>query len=121
MLEQGGGSIVNTSSAGGLVGLRGNSAYAASKHGIVGLTKTAALEYAQEGIRVNTVCPGGVDTPMIAHVLSDPERRQRMESSHPVGRVARPEEIADAVIWLSSDTASFVTGVALPVDGGWIL
>ena len=120
MLHQGGGAIVNTASGAGLVGNRGNSAYAASKHGVVGLTKTAALEYAQQGIRVNCVCPGWIQTPMAARGLSDPERRAQIIARHPVGRVGTPEEIAEAVVWLCSDAASFVTGHAMSVDGGYV-
>ena len=120
MLHQGGGAIVNTASGAGLVGNRGNSAYAASKHGVVGLTKTAALEYAQQGIRVNCVCPGWVQTPLAARSLSDPERRAQIIARHPIGRVGTPEEIAEAVVWLCSDAASFVTGHAMSVDGGYV-
>ena len=120
MLHQGGGAIVNTASAAGLVGTRGTSAYVASKHGVVGLTKTAALEYAQQGIRVNCVCPGWIQTPMTARGLSDPERRARIIASAPTGRVGTPEEVAEAVVWLCSDAASFVTGHAMSVDGGVI-
>src|SRR5215831_15667017 len=119
MLHQGGGAIINTASGAGLVGNRGNSAYAASKHGVVGLTKTAALEYAQQGIRVNCVCPGWVQTPLAARSLSDPERRAQIIARHPIGRVGTPEEIAEAVVWLCSDAASFVTGHAMSVDGGY--
>jgi NAD(P)-dependent dehydrogenase (short-subunit alcohol dehydrogenase family) len=120
MLAQGGGAIVNTASIAGLVGGFG-AAYSAAKHGVVGLTKTAALAYATRGIRVNAVCPGVIETPMVARV------RQRLPSfdqfaimGEPIGRLGRPEEIAEAVVWLSSDAASFLTGVALPVDGGWV-
>jgi NAD(P)-dependent dehydrogenase (short-subunit alcohol dehydrogenase family) len=120
MLPQGGGSIVNTASAAGLVGFPFASAYVASKHGVVGLTKTAALEYAQQGIRVNCVCPGVIHTPMIARGLSHPELRARLIASEPIGRVGTPEEIAEAVVWLCSDGASFVTGHAMSVDGGYV-
>jgi NAD(P)-dependent dehydrogenase (short-subunit alcohol dehydrogenase family) len=120
MLHQGRGTIVNTASAAGLVGTRGTSAYVASKHGVVGLTKTAALEYAQQGIRVNCVCPGWIQTPMTERGLSDPERRARIIASAPIGRVGTPEEVAEAVVWLCSDAASFVTGHAMSVDGGVI-
>jgi len=120
MLHQGGGAIINTASGAGLVGNRGNSAYAASKHGVVGLTKTAALEYAQQGIRVNCVCPGWVQTPLAARSLSDPERRAQIIARHPIGRVGTPEEVAEAVVWLCSDAASFVTGHAMSVDGGYV-
>jgi NAD(P)-dependent dehydrogenase (short-subunit alcohol dehydrogenase family) len=119
MLKQGGGAIVNTASAAGLLGFRGGSAYVASKHGVVGLTKTAALEYAKAGVRVNAVCPGAIDTPMMGRITGHrPQRAERMAASEPVGRMGRPEEIAEAVVWLCSDAASFVTGQAMAVDGG---
>jgi NAD(P)-dependent dehydrogenase (short-subunit alcohol dehydrogenase family) len=120
MLTQGRGAIVNTASAAGLVGLVGNAAYVASKHGVVGLTKTAALEYAQHGIRVNCVCPGYIQTPMTAPGMQDPDRMARMIASEPVGRMGTPEEVAEAVVWLCSDAASFVTGHAMAVDGGYV-
>ena len=119
MLAQGGGAIVNTASVAGLVGLPYGSAYVASKHGVVGLTKTAALEYAKQGIRVNCVCPGYIETPMTAAGMSDPERRTHMVASEPIGRVGQPEEIAASVAWLCSDAASFVTGHSMVVDGGF--
>ena len=120
MLSQGSGAIVNTASVAGLIGGRGLAAYVASKHGVVGLTKTAALEYAQQGIRVNCVCPGVIQTPMTERGLSDPERRARIIASEPMGRVGTPEEIAEAVIWLCSDAASFVTGHTMTIDGGYV-
>jgi NAD(P)-dependent dehydrogenase (short-subunit alcohol dehydrogenase family) len=120
MLSQGSGAIVNTASVAGLIGARGLAAYVASKHGVVGLTKTAALEYAQQGIRVNCVCPGVIHTPMTARGLSDPERRARIVASEPMGRVGTPEEVAEAVVWLCSDAASFVTGHTMTVDGGYV-
>jgi NAD(P)-dependent dehydrogenase (short-subunit alcohol dehydrogenase family) len=120
MLHHGGGTIVNTASAAGLVGGRGMSAYVASKHGVVGLTKTAALEYAQQGIRVNCVCPGVIHTPMTERGLSDPELRARIIATEPIGRVGTPEEVAEAVVWLCSDAASFVTGHTMTVDGGYV-
>ncbi len=120
MLNQGGGTIVNTASAAGLIGGPGLSAYVASKHGVVGLTKTAALEYAKQGIRVNCVCPGYIETPMTAAGMSNPERLERMIAREPIGRVGKPEEIAESVVWLCSDAASFVTGHAMAVDGGWV-
>ena len=119
MLEQGGGAIVNTASVLGLVGCENMSGYVASKHGVVGLTRAAALEYAGRGIRVNAVCPGYIHTPMIQSRLDDPESRDRMLAREPVGRVGTPEEVAEAVVWLCSDAASFVTGHAMAVDGGW--
>ena len=119
MLKQGSGAIVNTASAAGLVGFRRGSAYVASKHGVVGLTKTAALEYAKSGVRVNAICPGAIDTPMMARITDHrPQRAERMAAGEPVGRMGRPEEIAEAVVWLCSDAASFVTGHAMAVDGG---
>jgi NAD(P)-dependent dehydrogenase (short-subunit alcohol dehydrogenase family) len=120
MLTQGGGAIVNTASGAGLVGLPGNCAYVASKHGVVGLTRAAALEYAQHGIRVNCVCPGYIRTPMTARGMSDPELLPRIIASEPIGRVGEPEEVAEAVVWLCSDAASFVTGHAMAVDGGYV-
>ena len=120
MLRQGSGAIVNTASGAGLVGSRGISAYVASKHGVVGLTKTAALEYAQQGIRVNCVCPGYIQTPMTERGLSDPEQKAQIVSREPIGRVGTPEEVAEAVVWLCSDAASFVTGHAMAVDGGYV-
>lgn len=119
MLKQGGGAIVNTASTAGLVGYRGGSAYVASKHGVVGLTKTAALEYAKAGVRVNAVCPGAIDTPMMGRLTGHrPQRAERMAAAEPVGRMGQPEEIAEAVVWLCSEAASFVTGHAMAVDGG---
>ncbi len=120
MLEQGGGAIVNTASIAGLIGLPTSSAYVASKHGVVGLTKTAALEYAKAGIRVNCVCPGYIETPMTEHSRSDPERMAHMLASEPIGRLGQPEEIAETVVWLCSDAASFVTGHTMTVDGGYM-
>ena len=125
MLKQGGGVIVNMSSIWGLVGASGFSAYVASKHGVAGLTKTAALEYAGSNIRVNAVHPGAIDTSMAARALGavsggDTEVLTQMISRiHPVGRLGTPEEIAEAVVWLCSDAASFVTGHSLSVDGGY--
>src|SRR5439155_21524822 len=123
MLGQGSGAIVNTASIYGLGGSltgTGASAYVASKHGVVGLTKNAAIEYAQQGIRINAVCPGFIRTPMTAASLADPERTARMVAAEPIGRIGNPEEVAEAVVWLCSDAASFLTGVALPVDGGLV-
>jgi NAD(P)-dependent dehydrogenase (short-subunit alcohol dehydrogenase family) len=120
MLAQGGGAIVNTASVAGLIGSASGPAYTASKHGVVGLTKVAALAYAQQGIRVNAVCPGVIDTPMVARGSGSPEAVQRMLAKEPIGRFGRPDEVAATVIWLCSDAASFVTGVPMPVDGGWV-
>ena len=125
MLKQGGGAIVNTSSVWGLVGAAGFSAYVASKHGVAGLTKAAALEYSKSNIRVNAVKPGSTDTPMVQEAFGtlsdgDPEAMAEMIAQlHPMGRMGQPEEIAQAVVWLCSDAASFVTGHMMPVDGGW--
>ena len=119
MLAHGGGAIVNDSSAAGTRAWPGHSAYAAAKHGVIGLTRTAAREYAKDSIRVNAVCPGWIETPMVDDLFADaPERRDRITSSMPVGRMGTPEEVAEAVLWLCSDAASFVTGDSLMVDGG---
>lgn len=121
MLRQGSGAIVNTASGAGLVGVPNLSAYVASKHGVVGLTKTAALEYAKAGIRVNAVCPGVIHTPMVARLTSSrPDLSEALVAAEPMGRAGRPEEVAAAVVWLCSDAASFVTGHALSVDGGYV-
>jgi NAD(P)-dependent dehydrogenase (short-subunit alcohol dehydrogenase family) len=120
MLQQGGGAIVNTASVAGLVGLRGSASYVAAKHGVVGLTRTAALELAQSNIRVNAVCPGLVRTPLVARGISRmPGREAMLLAAEPVGRYAEPTEVAEAVVWLCSDAASFVTGHPMVVDGGW--
>ena len=119
MLTGGGGTIVNTASVVGLSGGRGFPAYVASKHGIIGLTKAAALDYARDGIRVNAVCPGTIYTPMYERrVGTDPQTAARIMSEIPLGRLGQPEDVAGAVIWLCSAAASFVTGHALVVDGG---
>jgi NAD(P)-dependent dehydrogenase (short-subunit alcohol dehydrogenase family) len=119
MLERGGGAIVNTASIAGLMGVRGLGAYVASKHGVVGLTKTAALEYAQAGIRINAVCPGWIRTPLIERaLLANPEMESRMTASNPSGRIGTPEEVAAAVIWICSDAATLVTGHTMVMDGG---
>ncbi|MGH8012234.1 MAG: SDR family oxidoreductase [Candidatus Binataceae bacterium] len=119
MMKQGGGAIVNTASAAGLVGSHGMPAYTASKHGVIGLTKTAALEYARAKIRVNCVCPGVIDTAMVAGMVSSyPRLQDKLVAVEPVSRMGKPSEIAEAVTWLLSDAASFVTGCAMPVDGG---
>jgi NAD(P)-dependent dehydrogenase (short-subunit alcohol dehydrogenase family) len=121
MLKNGGGSIVNNASVGGLVGFPGVSVYVASKHAVLGLTKTAALEYAKQGIRVNAVSPGGIETPMLNRFTGGPgtDFSNQLAGMHPIGRVGRPEEIAEAVVWLCSDKASFVSGVSLAADGGF--
>ena len=122
MLRQGGGAIVNTSSAAGLVGMRGASAYAATKHGVAGLTKTAALEYAPSGIRVNAVCPGFIHTPMFDRLnVNNPRGEEQAKAMEPIGRLGAPEEVAEVVVWLCSDAASFVTGNVMPVDAGFVI
>jgi NAD(P)-dependent dehydrogenase (short-subunit alcohol dehydrogenase family) len=119
MVARGGGAIVNTSSGAGLVGFPGLPAYVASKHGVVGLTKSAALELASDGIRVNAICPGTTATPMIeAFVGADPRIERQLRATCPNGRMATPEEIAAAALWLLSPAASYVSGVALPIDAG---
>jgi NAD(P)-dependent dehydrogenase (short-subunit alcohol dehydrogenase family) len=114
-----GGSIVNVSSSAGKMGVPGLAAYSASKHGVIGLTKTAALEVARDGIRVNAVCPGTIRTPMLrGFVGGDEETLEKMGRRSPIGRIGEPDEIAEAIVWLCSDAASFVTGHALEADGG---
>jgi len=125
MLSQGGGAIVNTASILGLVGIPTVAAYVASKHGVVGLTKTAALEYAQAGLRINAVCPGFIRTPMVerfAELASrdNPHITEQVTALHPIGRLGAPEEVAEVVVWLCSDAASFVTGHTMTVDGGYV-
>ena len=118
MKRQGGGAIVNCSSLGGLVGLPGRAAYHATKHGVIGLTKSAALDVAKENIRINAVCPGCIDTPMGDSI--DPAAMKEFLKDQPIGRAGRPEEVAAAVLWLCSPGAGMVLGVALPVDGGFV-
>jgi len=119
MLTQRGGVIVNTASTVGLRGARFAGVYAAASHGVLGLTRSAALEYIGDGIRINAVCPGIVDTPMIrSRLAGDPAREAQFQAASPIGRMAAPEEIAQAVVWLCSDAASYITGHALLVDGG---
>lgn len=120
MLEDGGGAIVNTASVAGLLGFPNLSPYVASKHGVIGLTKTAAVEFSAEGVRVNAVCPGVIETPMVARTQEeDPETMEATIAATPIGRLGQPEEIAAAVTWLCSEDASFVTGESLVVDGGF--
>lgn len=120
MRAQGSGAIVNCSSLGGLVGLPGRAAYHASKHGVIGLTKSAALEYAPRGIRINAICPGTIETPMVADMIAKGELDlAEAVANQPIGRLGQPEEMAAAVLWLCNPGASFVLGVALPVDGGY--
>jgi NAD(P)-dependent dehydrogenase (short-subunit alcohol dehydrogenase family) len=120
MRSQGSGAIVNCSSLGGLVGQAGRAAYHASKHGVIGLTKSVALEYASFGVRINAVCPGVIDTPMLADLLErTPDAIHEVIRDQPIGRLGQADEIAAAVLWLCSPAASFVTATALPVDGGF--
>ena len=120
MRDQGSGAIVNCSSLGGLVGLPGRAAYHASKHGVIGLTRSAALEYAPRGIRINAVCPGTIETPMVTDMIAKGELSvPDAVANQPIGRLGRADEIAAAVLWLSSPGASLIVGVALPVDGGY--
>ena len=121
MLGHGGGAIVNTASLAGLIGFPNNVAYATSKHAVIGITRTAALEYAQAGIRVNAVCPAFIQTPMVERLVATGGPRlslERLASMQPMGHIGTPEEVAAAVLWLCSPSASFITGIALPIAGG---
>ena len=120
MRAQGSGAIVNCSSLGGLVGLPGRASYHATKHGVIGLTKSAVLEYAPRGVRINAVCPGTIETPMVTGMIASGELDvAEALAGQPIGRLGRGDEIAAAVLWLCSAAASLVVGVALPVDGGY--
>jgi NAD(P)-dependent dehydrogenase (short-subunit alcohol dehydrogenase family) len=119
MVRQGSGVIVNTSSGAGVRGVAGGASYAASKHAIIGLTKSAALDYAKQNIRVNAILPGNIETPMMDRFTNGDI--QKAIDLEPVGRLGKPEEIADAVLWMSADLGGFVTGAAISVDGGWSL
>jgi NAD(P)-dependent dehydrogenase (short-subunit alcohol dehydrogenase family) len=122
MLVRGAGAIVNTSSVAGLTGYAGQSGYVAAKHGVIGLTRTVALEYGARGVRVNAICPGTARTPMVQIAFDHfPAVAEQLVSLHPIGRVATAEEIAEAAVWLCTDAASFVLGAALPVDGGFTI
>ncbi len=120
MLARGGGAIVNTSSGAGLIGFPGQANYVAAKHGVIGLTRSAALEYIGRGIRINAICPGTARSRMVDEWMDgSAEAEAQVAALHPIGRIAEPEEIARAALWLASDAASFVVGVAFPVDGGY--
>jgi len=120
MLPHGAGSIINISSGAGLVGVGGYSGYCASKHAEIGMTKSSAIEYAKHGIRINAICPGLVDTPLIAKMLEENKAfADHLVDSHPIGRIARASEISDAVVWLCSDKSTYLIGAALPLDGGY--
>lgn len=122
MLQRGGGAIVNTASGVGLVGYRHQAAYTASKHGVIGLTKVAALDYGAQGVRVNAICPGTARTPMVEQAIRhDPSMESQLKMLHPIGRIGEASEIAEAAVWLCTPAASFVLGVALPVDGGYVV
>src|SRR5256714_9221421 len=119
ILKQGGGAIVNTSSGAGIIGIKGSPAYTAAKHGVIGLTRAAALDYAAPNIRINAVCPGYIDTPMMGRFTGGtPEGIAKVVAEEPVGRMGKPEEIAAAAVWLCSDSSAFVIGHALVIDGG---
>ena len=121
MLKNGGGTIVNTSSICGLVAIANTAAYTAAKHGVAGLTKTAALEFSSQGIRVNAVCPGFIRTPMVARVMDRGSFDEKaVVQTHPINRLGEAEEIAEAVLWLSTDASSFVSGVPMPIDGAYL-
>ncbi len=122
MLKSGGGAIVNNSSVDGQRAFSWDPAYSAAKHGVIGLTKSAAMQYATKGIRINAVCPGWIRTPPVESILQrSPESEKEMLVHQPIGRLGEAKEVAQAVVWLCSDNASFVTGTAMPVDGGYLI
>jgi NAD(P)-dependent dehydrogenase (short-subunit alcohol dehydrogenase family) len=120
MLKQGGGAIVNMASTMGLIGAAGAAAYSASKHGVIGLTKAAALETAKSGVRINVVCPAAIETSMSERLFGAPNVHKYVLSCHPIGRFGKPAEVAEAVVWMCSDQASFMTGQSLVLDGGFL-
>jgi len=125
MLKTGGGAIVNLASVAGLIGFPGLSPYVATKHGVNGLTKNAALEYGPQGVRVNSICPGGIDTRMLDSLADQSTggsqtSQEMMSPLHPMGRIGEPEEVAELIVWLCSSRASFITGANIPVDGGYV-
>ena len=119
MLQGGGGAIVNLASAMGLVGRANSADYVATKHAVMGLTRSAALEYSALGIRINAVCPGVIDTPLIQERAAKPGFLEALSALHPIGRFGRVDDVAEAILWLASSRSSFVTGIGMPVDGGW--
>jgi len=119
MLKTGGGAIVNNASIAGLVGFATAPVYVASKHAVTGLTKSIALEYAKQNVRVNGVAPGAIETRMFRDFATTPDVRAMLENGHPIGRIGQPEEVASTVVWLCSDGASFITGQTFPIDGGY--
>ena len=120
LIKTGGGSITNISSILGQVGYVGSSAYTSAKHGVVGLTRTAAIEYAAKGIRINAIGPAFIETPMITPIIKNEIMKKEIESLHPMNRLGKPEEVADLILFLSSDRASYLTGNFYPVDGGYL-
>jgi NAD(P)-dependent dehydrogenase (short-subunit alcohol dehydrogenase family) len=120
MLSHGGGAIVNVASVLGQAGFPAACAYTAAKHGVVGLTRAAALDHSAQGVRINAVGPAFIHTPMIAALESDETLARQLIDMHPIGRLGQPEEVAELIVWLSSDAASFVTGAYYPVDGGYL-